>query len=311
MTPTTWSLEDGQLLQNLRTQAGVDALVFARKNTISLAQLRELESGEGQSFYNELIKRNTGIKLLGKLGYQFPSPAIQESAPLADALHAVADHDNASVASNAGAAHLHKPSWQQPLLKHPLFLMGVLLAMVGLGFTGLQLQDPASTAPHKTAALSNETPQPSSSATVTPSTASEPHTALTGGAATAAQGPLPSPNPLPISVVTASEAPQSASLRCEEQHRHNSLSHTPSNPLKPGNYIYIEARTDSQLCVLDSQNRLSTLTLKAGTNQKVSGVAPFLLHASNWEGLQVFFQGRPVRFEHEGHAHLMLNSLPL
>lgn len=311
MNPTTWSLEDGQLLQNLRTQAGVDAHVFARNNTISLAQLRELESGEGQNFYNEPIKRNTGIKLLKKLGYQFPSPPIQERAVLNEALHAVVDHDNALVASPAGAANGHPASWHHAILKHPLFVMGVLLAIGGLGFMGLQLQAPAPSAPHHTASLPNETPQPSSSSAATPAPAAEPPAAWTEGAATAAQRTVSNLNPLPISVAPASEAPQPASLSCEEQHRHHSLSHTPRNPLKPGNYIYIEARTDSQLCVLDSQNRLFTFTLKAGTNQTVNGEAPFLVHANNWQGLQVFFQGRPVRFEHGGHAHLLLNSLPL
>ena len=309
MNPTSWSLEDGHLLQNLRIKAGIDAHVFARNNTISLAQLRELESGEGQSFYNELIKRNTGIKLLKKLGHEFPLPAIQEKAPLAEDLQALAGRDTATVATNIGSANVHKPSFQLPILKHPLFLTGVFLTIGLLGFMGLPSQDPTPFERQKTAAISTETTPPSSPAAGTPSPATEQEAAWTSTAA--AQGAPSSPTPLPVSLAPNSDAPRLASLACEEQHRLNSLSHTPSNPLKPGNYIYIEARTDSQLCVLDSQNKLSTFTLKAGMNQKVHGAAPFLLNASNWQGLQVFFQGRPVRVEQDGNPHLMLNSLPL
>jgi hypothetical protein len=43
-----WGPEDGELLQSIREKAGMDALVFARANTISLAQLQELEGGEGR-----------------------------------------------------------------------------------------------------------------------------------------------------------------------------------------------------------------------------------------------------------------------
>ena len=101
-----------------------------------------------------------------------------------------------------------------------------------------------------------------------------------------------------------------ASIACDDQHRNNSTSHTPSNPLKPGSYIYIEAKADSALCVLDSDNKLSLLNLKAGMNQTVNGLAPFLVHTSNWQGLQIFFQGRLVRTDLGDSAHLLLQSLP-
>lgn len=281
MNPTSWSLQDGHLLQSLRTKAGVDAHVFARTNTISLAQLQELENGEGRSFYNELIKRNTGIKLLKKLGYEFPVPLIQVGLPVAEALHAGPDHESASLAGTVGSADVHKSSFPQPILRHPLLLTGGLLTVGLLGFMGVQHQDPAPSERSKSVVLQTENTQHSSSAAATASSTIE------------------------------TSAQSLASVACDEQHRRNSLSHTPQNPLKPGNYIYIEARTDSQLCVLDSQNKMSILSLKAGTNQTVNGSAPFLLHASNWQGVQVFFQGRPVRVEHSDRAHLMLNSLPI
>jgi transcriptional regulator with XRE-family HTH domain len=75
MNNPSWRAEDGQLLRSLREEAGIDALVFARNNTVSLAQLKELESGGNNSFYNPAIKRNTGVKLLKKLGHDLDIPA--------------------------------------------------------------------------------------------------------------------------------------------------------------------------------------------------------------------------------------------
>lgn len=71
----TWLPENGQLLLSLREQARVDAFVFAKLNTVSTAQLKELETGEGNSFYNPKIKLNTGLKLLTKLGHTQPAIA--------------------------------------------------------------------------------------------------------------------------------------------------------------------------------------------------------------------------------------------
>lgn len=310
MNPTSWSFEDGHLLQSLRLKAGVDAHVFARNNTISLAQLQELESGEGQSFYNEQIKRNTGVKLLKKLGFELPLPAPQAPPPVTEVVPAELVQKTDSVSSPVGSTDVRKRPFSNPILRLPLVLTVGLLTLGLLGFWGSQRQDPAPTEQRPVVHQIENTP-PSSSAAVTPSSALEPATALPSASATATQGNASSLNPLPVSEAPAPDSTRLASVACEEQHRHNSLSHTPKNPLKPGNYIYIEARKDSQLCVLDTHNKMSVLMLKAGTHQKVSGEAPFLLHASNWQGLQVFFQGRPVRIEHEGNAHLTLNSLPL
>ena len=46
MNTQPWGPEDGELLQKLRKNADIDAFVFARANTISAAQLHELESGQ-------------------------------------------------------------------------------------------------------------------------------------------------------------------------------------------------------------------------------------------------------------------------
>ena len=308
MNNQPWTPEDGELLQRLRTSAGIDAFVFARTNTISAAQLEELESGEGQSFYSELIKRNTGIKLLKKLGYEYPVTEIQVTPPASDALVAAPAPEADATVKPVVSSEVYKKPFPNPFATHPLLMTGGLLSVVLWGFLGIQQLDTSTTETQRHAAPPVDNAQPNGSASATQATQAP--TALMAASAPEALPKKASLAPAEAPANAAPDRAQLASIACDDQHRNNSTSHTPSNPLKPGSYIYIEAKVDSALCVLDSDNKLSLLNLKAGMNQKVDGLAPFLVHTSNWQGLQIFFQGRLVRTDLGDSAHLLLQSLP-
>ena len=311
MNPTTWRPEDGQLLQRLRTQAGIDELVFARNNTLSLIQLRELESGEGHSFYNAQIKRNAGLKLLKKLGFEYPQPASPEPLPMSETLVSKAAFAPEPVgpvtsptAPPASALSNHG-KWAISFWSGGLLIMGLTVWLLS------QDPQPSPTENRQVGLSQSSSTQPTwpAAAAVGSETVSTP---ISASAATSQNTTL-----APVMAAPTQAQPLASvisplkTVACEDQHRNNSASHTPTNPLKPGNYIYIEAQTDSELCVLDSQNKLSILSLKAGMTHTVNGLAPFLVHAKDWHGLKVFFQGRPVRVEHGNDAHLVLNSLPI
>ncbi len=309
MNNQPWGTEDGELLQNLRKKAGIDALVFARANTISAVQLQELESGEGRSFYNPLIKRNTGIKLLKKLGYEYPVTAMQVTKPASDALIAAPAPEVDKVVEPIVSSAVNPKSFPNPFVTHPFLLTGSLLSIGLLGFLTLQQLDASPTDTPRPAVLQSERIQPNGSTSAPQDTQALPN--LTSSSVPEAMPKTSNFEPSGVAANPAADRNQLGSVKCEDRHRKNSKSHTPINPLKPGNYIYIEARADSELCVLDSENKLFVISLKAGMNQTVNGLAPFLLHTSNWQGLQVFFQGRPVRPDHGDSAHLLLKSLPL
>jgi hypothetical protein len=310
MNPPTWRPADGHLLQRLRSEAGIDELVFARRNTLSLNQLRELESGEGQSFYSAQINLNAGLKLLKKLGVENPHPASPEPIPQTDtlAIKPASAPDPVVAATDPTASETPAIS-SQPQRRISLWMGGLLI----LGLTlWLLLQDPM-TAPSDNQQMGlqqSSSPQPilpaaaDNSYSVSPQT-SEPAAADQNLALTPV---VASPS---VADPVASMGNPLKAVACADQYRKISTSHTPINPIKPGNYIYIEAHKDSELCVLDSQNKLSILSLRAGMTHTVNGLAPFLLHAKDWQGLNVFFQGRPVRIEHGNDAHLVLNSLPI
>ncbi|MCE2780368.1 hypothetical protein [Limnohabitans sp.] len=308
MNNPPWGPEDGELLQNLRINAGIDAFVFARSNTISAAQLHELESGEGRSFYSELIKRSTGNKLLKKLGYEFPDNAIQVTKPTSDALSATPAPEADSTVKPVVSSEVYKKPFTNPFVTQPLLMTGGLLTVVLWGFWVIQHLESPPTEIQRHAAPPLENAQPNGSASAPAAT--EPPIAVMPASAPEALPKTASLSPAEATTNSAPDRVQLASIACDDQHRKNSRPHTPSNPLKPGSYIYIEAKADSALCVLDSDNKLSLLNLKAGMNQTVNGLAPFLVHTSNWQGLQIFFQGRLVRTDLGDSAHLLLQSLP-
>lgn len=311
MNPTTWRPEDGHLLKSLRNDAELDELVFARQNTLSLAQLKELESGVGHHFYNDTIKRNAGVKLLKKLGYEFPEPSPPE--PLTSAVTSMEHSPQTPVPVDMpqGVAASHRPSSSKLAMTHPALWMGSLLTAGLAAFVWLQGQSPSPVERPQASAIPHSHLQPNSPASAAPPLAMEAQAPTASSAVAEAPPPATRSNALALPANQDQARTRIALAACDDAHRNTSAYHTPSNPLKPGNYVYIEARSDSQLCVLDSQNKLSVLSLKAGMNHTVNGLAPFLLHASDWQGLQVFFQGRPVRIEHGDSAHLVLNSLPL
>lgn len=311
--PTAWRPEDGHLLQKLRTHAGLDELVFARQNTLSLAQLRELESGIGHHFYNDPIKRNAGVKLLKKLGYEFPEPP--PPPPQADPLPVTSTVTTVpapeALTVTVGDADLDRPAPARGWMLHPAVWLSGLLTTGVLAFAVLQAQGPWSAEPSPAPALQSGPLQPSWPSTASAPSITEAPTATGGTAEEAPQTERALSDPAPAPAAQDLAPSRIALAACDDAHRHHSAYHTPSHPIKPGNYVYIEARSDSQLCVLDSQNKLSVLSLKAGMSHTVNGMAPFLMHASDWQGLQVFFQGRPVHIEHGRNAHLVLQSLPL
>jgi len=308
-TQPTWLPEDGQLLQSLREKAGTDALVFARLNTISTAQLKELETGVGNSFYNAQIKRSTGFKLLRSLGHveAVQEPALADAAESNDpVLQPPIDSpierplSAAEPAPHSPTAHIKTRSHSlQPLYLALAFIVFAAVVLIGLQWT------------KKTNVLSH--PNPHLSAVQMPPVQTDGPTDTTQSSPIATElGPsvqvgANSPALSDVSIATPSPIAL-APVSCANQHRQNSVTHTPTEPLRSGDYIFFEALEDSQLCVLDAQNKLTTLQLDAGMKRRVNGEAPFLVHTSNWQHLKMFYQGRRVQTGESIQQHMVLNS---
>jgi hypothetical protein len=313
MNNPTWRPEDGQLLRSLREEADIDELVFARTNTVSLAQLRELERGGNSSFYNPAIKRSTGVKLLKKLGHDLVTPkmvnlAIEPAEPEVIAPPAAM----APVIAQALVSPPPASSDSQPrrLFQPPFFWALSLLSLVTLiAIKPWSLLD--SSAPDtRSAHLATQDPSSSAQSTPAPAQPSPAKSALTPPSEPAHVIASTSATAVPP-VATVKVSAPTVNSACDWQHRDNSKTHTPSQPLKPGNYVYLEAQADTELCVLDSQNQKTLLQLKAGTAKSVYGSAPFLVFSQDLHTLKLFFQGRRVHEALDDMQYLLLNTQPL
>ena len=314
MNNPTWRSEDGQLLRSLREEAGIDELVFARSNTVSLAQLKELEQGGNSSFYNPAIKRSTGVKLLKKLGHELVTPellnvAAEPAEPSLNESPAAMATTMAQVPASAAKPPSDAPQ-RRPRQQGLFWTLGLFSLVALFAIKPWALLDGPATdrraehlAAQGTSTPAMSTPAPAQSAPEPRESSPAAAPAKVAALALPAMGEVPKAEvkPPPTTITTA----------CDWQHRDNSKTHTPSQPLKPGNYVYLEAQTDTELCVLDSQNQKTMLQLKAGTTRSVYGSAPFLVHSQDLQALKLFFQGRRVQETLEDMQYLLLNSQPL
>ena len=313
MNNPSWRAEDGQLLRSLREEAGIDALVFARNNTVSLAQLKELELGGNNSFYNPAIKRSTGVKLLKKLGHELVTPE-----PVHVGIEPTETHeDEQTFAMATGMApalvnHPNAPSNHRSrrLIQQAFWgSLGLLGLMALTAMKPWGMGDAADTHLHAAVSVTQDPlPMVPSTPEAKPSAPIKQAQAPSAPPAKAI-GSTPASGETPVAAIKVSAStPASA---CDWQHRDNSKTHTPSQPLKPGNYVHLEAQADTELCVLDSQNQKTLLQLKAGMTKSVYGSAPFLVHSQELHTLKLFFQGRRVHEALDDMQYLLLNSQPL
>lgn len=304
MNNLTWRPEDAQLLLSLREAAGIDAMVFARMNTVSVAQLKELEHGEGNSFYNPQIKRSTGIKLLKKLRHE-PATSCEDTQPEEPAAAATATVEPLNTRS-ANWAPSESSLQAAPLKRNLVFSPKQLLVVVSfLGIVAVILT--GNQWAQSNAIKAVPTPPPTPLATLAPTLPSASET--TGPAAQLAFMPSP---PTELSAPTKPSAKevatQAPATPCDAKMREVGATHTTTAPLKPGNYVHFEAIEDTELCVRDHDNQVTWVRLPAGMKKTVHGSAPFLVQTSQWNKMKMFFQGRQVPINHHAPSHLVLNT---
>lgn len=292
----TWTAADAQLLRELRTATGMDRATFARRSTLSIGQLTELEEGGSGRFYTDSIKAHTGHTLLTKLGHvrrvveadrmdavTAPTPAPQAGAAPAALRQADAPESSTEAAPMPAAASQERGNTWVGFVVVSLVVIGALA----------WLNRPAATKPAPAAAAA---PEPMAEGATVPA------------AATASQEPTdaaPAPvSPTPVSpVVAAAASTQETSAATEAPCPPAGgapASFTPDRALKPSSYVYLEAQQATVVCVTDANQKKSAVRLKAGERINVNGAPPFTVQAERWADVRVFFQGVRVPLEDPG-----------
>ncbi|CAM3820195.1 helix-turn-helix domain-containing protein [Polynucleobacter arcticus] len=67
------------------------------------------------------------------------------------------------------------------------------------------------------------------------------------------------------------------------------------NPTKKDEMVYVLSKENQSICVIDSQNKVTTLHLLPGESKSVHGIAPFTLVSSDLSRFDLYFQGSKVK----------------
>jgi hypothetical protein len=312
-----WNAEDSAHLKASRENAGIDAYSFARSASISLAQLKELESsvpGEDQLFYSEQIKRHVGRSLLARLGVEplvriqppppepIPVEVVVEVAAEVPRVEPIVVHKNTPDIATPELANKTSHWADRVFEKLPMaattqgrmgwsFAFAVTLAASLIWANG-QSQKPT-VPPAKT--VMQEAPVPVVAVVPSPM----PELAASEAAATVANVPA---------VALATPVAAEEATQCDWKFKGKSLVVIPSEPLKAGNYVHLAADKNTTACVLDSQKKLTQITLKAGEKLSVSGAAPFLIYSPEFSSSRIYFQGKRIYIPDPTTTHLTLNE---
>lgn len=280
-----WSDDDARLLTRLREQAGLDRATFARRNTLSPAQLAELEEGGQGRFYNDRIKAHTGHTLLRKLGHTAAASAAARAGLLPGADRAAAAEPEAAVDAvpppPPRPARMSEPvPMPEATPAAPSFLkvaMGVLaLAGIGAGLFIATDPDRVPAMPALAAPSDASTSAPVAQAPASTASALDP-APQTEIATAMPAGDVP---PMAGSAAGCGPVPQTGLTRA-----------TPAGAIRPANYVHLESTRDVSVCVVDATGKPTAAVVGPGEGLSVYGEPPFVVQTAQWNDLRVFFQG--------------------
>jgi transcriptional regulator with XRE-family HTH domain len=298
MNDPIWLAEDGRLLKDLRTAAGLDIHEFSRAASISAAQLRQLEEGGNELFYSQSIKFQMGRKLLLKLGADVvrvaeepvaETPSLFGFSPSPTQSPSLEETLSAAPTPVLPTPEAPTQTWNKrwvPVLSG----VGVLLLA---GVFGAQLLG-TSSEPNSVVA---QTPAPvaPTPVVVTPTAA----TAVTAsnevakpeGTATQPLTPTaPALAPTPVAQAPEPASPVGNSSACQWSEGPGN-SFMPRGMEKPSTYVHLVASADANICIQDRNKKVTQVNLKAGEKITVRGSAPWRIQSPHWAEVQVYFQG--------------------
>ena len=257
---------------------------------LSVAQVRQLLQGTDASFYSAAIKQRAYQRVLALLGA--PEPAL--SAPPASEPELVGQtslpHDAPWTESAVQPGRV--PAQAMSLgADPPRRSLTTYTAWAGLG---LALLLGAATAQWWHVWLSTQVRSLQARNDVqTPAVAPPP---ATESAQTVSQEVSPPPqetqttSPSPGNDTAAQAAKALSAPPCAYMAQPVTTV-MPAVAEKPGNYVYVQALREAEVCVIDGDRKVTHLQLKAGERRSVYGPPPWQLSGLDLGQLQIYFQG--------------------
>ena len=329
-------------LRALREAQKLDLATLSNATSLSVAQLRELEEGGSGHFYSEAIKQQALRRVLKHLGVQTEPPASTlsnsstPSEPLAHESHGVIQGiirlsqtgDQFEDPRFPTTRQLEMPGW----VGWSAVMLGLVIVLIwAYPYEELDewwsgLKERYSTPTTQTVSV-QPTGTPAASSVDSDKTAeasadaSEPAgkdaTSTTTTVVTPAASPAPAPvaAPAPVTAPVPPAAPVPAMAAnppgaCED-FKAEPIQVSPISIDKPAQYVYLNAKASTVVCVVDGQGKLTRLELAAGVGRSVYGPAPWVLASKDWSGVDVFFQGSKVLIPAGNATRLRLIEQPV
>ena len=313
MSQSKWTDKHGQLLKNLRQNAGVDIATLARRHILSTTQIRQLEGGGDSAFYNPDIKLSIGIKLLHSLWHDLPvevatvNPAqvpVEVATNVPEAL-AVETEFKTEIAAklmpsskparlNALAeAEATSPN-NEAALKPPNFAWPFLFVLIALTCIWLYVshsRESATAMPAAVATVETNAPAPETAPSVAP---------------VAPVSPVVPTVPEPTSIKPLAETAPKVALKSACAWGSSETEIQPTSPRKSAEYVHMVAAQNVLVCVMDADQRVATLELQAGDARSIYGPAPFKVYSANLHLLKVYFQGQYMKLPSEDIQQIKL-----
>ena len=283
-------MTEATTLKNLREAAGLDVVQLAALANLSLGQVRQLEEGGDSHFYSPQIKSQSMRRVLRLLqnqtsteeaAVQASPEQVPKSVNVIDDIIRLSEKNLKNTIDTSLVRRSGNPY-------KALLTVGAGLVVV---FALLHWQSNQSE-PQKIFA---EWVEPFSAKPVEASNeAVEKATPVLVQVESAPPSPVLSPAPVvsqvqPVVVAAKDQAQNDCKLFQDEP--------TPAAPVsinKAGNYVYLLASKDVQVCVDDGKRVRNVVNLKAGEGRTIHGSAPWVIGAVDMASLQMYFQGSKV-----------------
>jgi len=283
-----WTALDGIKLKDAREAVGIDLYSLARNNTLSNAQLLELEEDGNSYFYSASIKYNVGKKLLNAFNLQteydrLSEEALNQSRAESIEVEAILQASSQAIQPEHNVTH--------SIAKKPLFILTAIVAIcIAYAFVTYpsksnKSQDavqPFSASQVSNAEKSLETDYPAIS------TKTDIVSAVANTAPKATTSPKSEPN-------------QSECVWSE-----NPLNVSAPNATKDGNYVYLIATKELVACIKDANNYQTIVLLKPNQPQNISGKAPLKIYSTTLNSLNIFYQGSKIQLPKQGITEIIL-----